>query len=525
MEGHTAQPKSHVTSRLILTIVAAAMGSFQFGYNVGVINAPESLIKSFMNKTQERREGSPMSDQSIRNLWALTVAIFAVGGCIGGVLAGWWATRFGRKGGSLLNIIFGVVSCILLFVSRVAGSYEMIIIGRILIGFHSGLYTGLSPMYLSEISTSSMRGGIGVLHQVAVTAALLLSQILGFPELLGTAEYWNILLGLAIAPCLVQAMILPFCPESPRYLLITKKNEKMCREALMTLRGTADIEDEVNEIKQEMLSCDDEKISIIQLFRDPTLRSPMFIGMVMQLSQQFSGVNGVFFYSTSLFTNVIGSETKARYATSAVGAIMVTMTIVTIPLMDRLGRRTLHLTGLGGMAVFSILVTVTLALQTKVDWFGVASIACVLAYIVFFATGPGSIPWLIVAELFSHDARPAAMSVCVLVNWLSSFVVGFIFPSLQEALTDYTFLPFTVLLVLFFLYTFFVAPETKGKTFEEVTSLWRKNPNSARSSPLEKVLAENAGRTDTKPKYGSTNEAYMSDCENSVKDVAYNTKL
>lgn len=71
----------------------------------------------------------------------------------------------------------------------------------------------------------------------------------------------------------------------------------------------------------------------------------------------------VFFYSTSLFTNVIGSETKARYATSAVGAIMVTMTIVTIPLMDRLGRRTLHLTGLGGMAVFSILVTVTLALQ------------------------------------------------------------------------------------------------------------------------------------------------------------------
>ncbi|CAG5125327.1 unnamed protein product, partial [Candidula unifasciata] len=513
------------TPRLILTIIGAAMGSFQFGYNVGVINAPESLIKAFMNETQADRDGSHMSDQSIRNLWALTVAIFAVGGCIGGFLAGWWATRFGRKGGSLLNIIFGVVSSILLFVSRTAGSYEMIIIGRICIGFHCGLYTGLSPLYLSEISTPSIRGGIGVLHQVAITAALLVSQILGFPELLGTSEYWNILLGMTIAPCLVQALILPFCPESPRYLLITKKNEKQCREALMTLRGSADIEDEVNEIKQEMSTCD-EKISIIQLFRNPALRSPMFIGIVMQLSQQFSGVNGVFFYSTSLFSDAIGSESKARYATSAVGAIMVTMTVVTIPLMDRLGRRTLHLTGLAGMAVFSILITVTLALQDKVEWFGFASIACVLAYIVFFATGPGSIPWLIVSELFSQDARPAAMSVCVLVNWLSSFVVGFVFPSLQEALKDYTFLPFTVLLVLFFLYTYFVVPETKGKTFEEVTALWRKNPNRVTSSPLEKMPEKNGEHTDvSKPKYGSTNEAFTSDYENNAKDLTYNTKL
>nr|QZU27267.1 GLUT-1 [Onchidium reevesii] len=503
------------TCRLIMCIVGAVMGSLQFGYNVGVINAPESLIKKFMNETTYKRDGSSLSEDAIRNLWALTASIFSVGGCFGGFLAGWCATKLGRKGGSLSNIVLGVVASVLMFASRRAGSFEMIIVGRILIGFHAGIYTGISPMYLSEISTPNIRGAVGVLHQLAIVTGILSAQILGFPDLLGTEDSWDILLGLAIVPCLMQGLILPFCPESPRYLLITKGDEKKCREALVILRGTRNIEDEVDEIKQEASSCGDQ-LSIIDLFRIRSLRWPLLIGVVMQLSQQLSGVNGVFFYSTNLFKEAGLSDRQATYTTSAVGATMVIMTLVSIPLIDRLGRRSLHLTGIGGMAVFSILVTIALALRERVNGFDIASTVFVLIYMVFFAIGPGSIPWLIVAELFSHDARPAAMSISVLVNWLSSFTVGFVFPNLQESLQDYTFLPFTGLLVLFFLFTFFFVPETKGKTFEEVSALWRtKDTETPGSSPSINKLNE---ALDQKGPYGSTNGAYSPSSEFSDDD-------
>ncbi|XP_059170689.1 solute carrier family 2, facilitated glucose transporter member 1-like [Physella acuta] len=515
--------RQNVTCFLVLTILGAAMGSLQFGYNVGVINAPESLIKEFMNVTQHRRHGSGMTDETARNLWALTVSIFSAGGCLGGFLAGWWATKLGRKLGSLANVIIGVVGSALMFASRRVGSYEMITVGRVVIGFHAGLYTGISPMYLSEISPANIRGGIGVLHQLAIVSGILISQILGFPDLLGTPENWDVLLGLSVGPCLLQALILPFCPESPRYLLITKQDEKKCRDALVKLRGSEDIEDEMDEIKQEMMSCKTgSHVSILQLFRSPSLRAPMLIGVVMQLSQQLSGINGVFFYSTSLFEDAGLSKPTAKYITSAVGGIMVAMTIITIPLMDRVGRRTLHLTGLGGMAVFSLVITIALALRGSVSWFDVASIVLMLLYVVFFALGPGSIPWLIVSELFSHDARPTAMSVCVLVNWVSSFLVGFVFPSLQAGLKDYTFLPFTVLLVLFFIFTFYKVPETKGKTFDEVTALWRNDSCDSRHETNAKPLSRNKihdvkgtkvkGEPEIKSiKYGSTNEAFSAD--------------
>ncbi|GFO26828.1 solute carrier family 2 facilitated glucose transporter member 1 protein [Plakobranchus ocellatus] len=185
----------HVTFRLVLTIIGATMGSLQFGYNLGVINSPESLIKDFINATNYERTGSDLQGAALTNLWALTVAIYSLGGCVGGFSAGWWATKFGRKGGCLVNIIIGVIAGILMFASKSAKSYEMIIIGRLLIGVHCGLYSGLVPLYLSEMSTPRIRGAVGVLHQLALVTGMLISQILGFPVILGTSSGWSVLLG------------------------------------------------------------------------------------------------------------------------------------------------------------------------------------------------------------------------------------------------------------------------------------------------------------------------------------------
>ncbi|XP_067653601.1 solute carrier family 2, facilitated glucose transporter member 1-like [Haliotis asinina] len=464
-----------LTPRLLLAICGAAMGSLQFGYNTGVINAPEARVKEFMNATSIARDGHEMDVDTQTNLFAVLVAAFAIGGAVGGLLAGLWADFFGRKKGSLINAVIGIGAAALLYFGRMAASYEMIIVGRLVVGLNCGLYTALAPIYLSEIASVNIRGALGVLHQLFVVSGLLISQILGFPEIFGNNQSWHVLLGVTALPCVLQLVMMPFCPETPRYLLITKGKEQDARKVLESLRGSADVEAEIAEMKKEVEQAkSDTKISAMMFVQERSLRMPLIISIVMHLSQQLSGINVIFYYSGNLFKGAGLDESTATHATSGVGAIMVVMTLVTIPLMDRVGRRTLHLIGLGGMAVSSILITVCLSLLDRVQWFNGTSVAMALMFVVFFALGPGSIPWLIVAELFSQGPRSSAISVSVLVNWVANFCVGYGFPHMQKGLLSYSFLPFTVLLVLFWIFVFMFLPETKGRTIEEISSIWRK---------------------------------------------------
>uniref|UniRef100_T1GRK3 Major facilitator superfamily (MFS) profile domain-containing protein n=1 Tax=Megaselia scalaris TaxID=36166 RepID=T1GRK3_MEGSC len=115
-----------------------------------------------------------------------------------------------------------------------------------------------------------------------------------------------------------------------------------------------------------------------------------------------------------------------------------------------------------------------------IDWMSYLSVVSVLAFVMFFALGPGSIPWMITAELFSQGPRPSAMAIAVLVNWMANFTVGIGFPYLKTALDNYTFLPFSVFLAIFWIFTYKKVPETKNKTFEEILALFRHN-NGRRS--------------------------------------------
>lgn len=480
--------KSPVTFRLCLAVFSAIMGSVEFGYNTGVINAPETDIKKFMNVTHFYRTAESMSTTTITSLYALIVAIFAVGGMMGGLAAGWWANFFGRKFGMILNNIIGIAACVLMYLSRTAEAYEMIIAGRLLVGISCGLFTGLTPMYLSEISSANIRGALGTLHQLGTVTGLLMSQVLGFPEILGNAEYWHLLLGLGVVPCVIQLFTMPLCPESPRFLLLTKNRDKQARKALQVLRGTEDVNQDLLEMKAESNAGNKEdSLSIIDLFRTSSLRMPLLISVVMQLSQQLSGINAIFYYSFNLFKHAGLDKTAAAHATSGVGGTMIVMTIITIPLMDRIGRRTLHLVGLGGMFIFSILITLSLSLTYLAEWLKIANIVVSLLYVVFFAVGPGSIPWLIVSELFSQGPRPAAMSISVVVNWVANFAVGYCFPYMQSGLGDYSFLPFTAMLGFFFLFTVKFVPETKNRSIDDITSTWDKNARNRNQTEPEDV--------------------------------------
>ena len=166
-------------------------------------------------------ETGPESSQ-VTFIWAIIVSIFCLGGMIGGSLVGFVADKFGRKGGLLLNNILVVLAVIFEGAAKPTLSYEMIYIGRFLIGVNAGLNAGLAPMYLGEVSPMHLRGAVGTVYQLIITISILVSQILGLESLLGTASQWPVLLCLTIVPAIFQLVTLPFCPESPKYLLLGK---------------------------------------------------------------------------------------------------------------------------------------------------------------------------------------------------------------------------------------------------------------------------------------------------------------
>lgn len=159
------------------------------------------------------------------------------------------------------------------------------------------------------------------------------------------------------------------------------------------------------------------------LFRTPTIRWALLITIVLQLSQQLSGINAVIYYSTIIFKKAGYDQETAEYLNLAIGGANIIVTVISTILMDRLGRRVLHLTGLAGTFVTITLLAISLLVPSTPTW-NIMSLAMTITYVALFAVGPGSIPWLITGELFTQAYRVPASSIAVLVNWSANFAVG-----------------------------------------------------------------------------------------------------
>uniref|UniRef100_A0A914UIY0 Major facilitator superfamily (MFS) profile domain-containing protein n=1 Tax=Plectus sambesii TaxID=2011161 RepID=A0A914UIY0_9BILA len=355
------------------------------------------------------------------------------------------------------------------------------IIGRLIIGFNCGLNSGFVPMYLTEVSPINLRGTLGSVHQLVVTIAILISQIIGLPYLMGNERWWPLILALTALPALFQVVTLPFCPESPKYSLIVKNRVEQAEKDLKKLRGRENVQEELDVMHEEAHAIKSvAKVSMSDMFTVPALRWPMTIAIVMMLSQQLSGINAAMFYSTVIFRGAGLTGLAPFYATIGMGAVNVLMTIVSVYLVDhpRFGRRSLHLAGLGGMWLSSILIVVCLSIsemgkteptgESKYQWASYMAIFFVLTFVVSFATGPGSIPWFYVSEIFASGSRGNANSIAVMVNWTANFVVSVSFLPLNNAVGQFSFLLFVFFLTLCWLFTFKFVPETKGRTVEEI---------------------------------------------------------
>uniref|UniRef100_A0A8P4FYW3 Solute carrier family 2, facilitated glucose transporter member 4 n=1 Tax=Dicentrarchus labrax TaxID=13489 RepID=A0A8P4FYW3_DICLA len=458
-----------LTGTFVLSVFTAVLGSLEFGYNIGVINAPQKMIEQDYNATWLQRYGEPIPSGTLTSLWSLSVAIFSIGGMLSMGFRVRMCNIFSRRKAMLINNLFAFIGGSLMALSKLCRSFEMMILGRFIIGAYCGLASGLTPMYVGEIAPTSLRGALGTLHQLAIVTGILIAQILGLEVLLGSQELWPVLLGLTVVPTVLQMSFLPFCPESPRFLYIVRCQEHQAKRGLRRLTGRQEVGDMLAEMKEEKRKMEMErKVSILELFRSPLYRQPIIISILLQLSQQLSGINAIFYYSTSIFIKA-GVQSPV-YATIGAGVINCAFTVVSLFLIERMGRRTLHMLGLGGMCICAVIMTMALALLDSVPWMSYICMLSIFGFVAFFEVGPGPIPWFFVAELFSQGPRPAAMAVAGFSNWTANFIIGMGFQYVADLCGPYVFLIFAVLLLFFLIFTFFRVPETRGKTFDQIAA-------------------------------------------------------
>ncbi|NWU63021.1 GTR5 protein, partial [Pterocles burchelli] len=490
-------------SLALVALISAFGSSFQYGYNVSVINAPAPYMQEFYNQTYFNRHGVPMDSGFQTFLWSLTVSMFPLGGFLGSLIVWPMVNNCGRKGTLLINNILSITGAILMGTSELAKSFEVIILARVLMGIYAGLASNVVPMFLGEMAPKNLRGAIGVVPQLFITIGILIAQLLGLSFILGNdsgkalprdlfcglcwghtshcchlvllVTGWPVLLGLTGIPSLIQLVTLPCFPESPRYLLIQKGKEEEARKALRRLRGWDDVDDEIEEMRREDQSEKEEgQFSVLSLCTFKGLRWQLISIIVMMMGQQLSGINAVFYYADRIFQSAGVQENNVQFVTVSIGAINVVMTLVAVFIVESLGRRVLLLAGFGLCCVSCAVLTLALNLQTTVPSMSYLSITCVIVYIIGHAIGASPIPSVMITEMFLQSSRPAAFMVGGSVHWLCNFTVGLVFLYMEAGLGPYSFLIFCAICLATMVYIFFIVPETKNKTFMEINRIMAK---------------------------------------------------
>ncbi|KFO25759.1 Solute carrier family 2, facilitated glucose transporter member 9 [Fukomys damarensis] len=391
-------------SLLAASLVGAFGSSFLYGYNLSVVNAPTRYIKAFYNESWQRRHGHPIDPDTLTLLWSVTVSIFAIGGLVGTLMVKMIGKILGRKHTLLVNNGFAISAALLMACSLQAGAFEMLIVGRFIMGVDGGIALSVLPMYLNEISPKEIRGSLGQVTAIFICVGVFTGQLLGLPELLGKESTWPYLFGVIVVPAFVQLVSLPFLPESPHYLLFEKHNEAEAMKAFQKFLGKADVSRVMEEILSEnRVQRNIRLVPVLELLRAPFVRCQVITVIVIMACYQLCGLNAIWFYTNSIFGKAGIAPGSVPYITLSTGGV-----------------ETLA-------AIFS----------DRAPWVPYLSIVCVLAVIASFCSGPGGIPFILTGEFFQQSQRPAAFIIAGTVNWLSNFTVGLLFPFIQGTLSSW----------------------------------------------------------------------------------------
>lgn len=424
----------------------AALAGLLFGYDTGVISGAILFIEPQFHLSPGQK--------------GLVVSGVLIGATASSILSGRLADLFGRKRILfVISILFAIGS----LACAMANSVVTLVIGRIILGLAIGVASFTAPLYIGEISPAAMRGGLVSLNQLAITIGILASYLVDY--IFAKNEQWQIMVGLGAVPAIILGLGMLFLPESPRWYAF-KGRLAEARAVLERIRNGQNIDGELHAIEETL---HEEQGEWKNLF-STSMRHLMLIGVGLALFQQFTGINTVIYYAPTIF-NLAGFESNAVsiLATAAVGLVNVAMTAVGIALLDKLGRRPLLLSGLVGMLISLLALALGFsqaAGAAYLKWIGVGSL---MLYVASFAISLGPIFWLMIAEIYPLNVRGLAMSFTTAICWISNLVVSFTFPILVNHFGPApTFALYATITLLSFAFSFWLVPETKGLSLEEI---------------------------------------------------------
>lgn len=491
----------------------ASLGGFLFGYDQGVVSGVltmESFGAAFPKI---------YADAGFKGWWVSTILLTA---WFGSLVNGPVADKFGRKMNMIIAVVIFVVGSA---IQAGAVSIGMLFVGRAIAGLAVGMLTMVIPLYISEVSSSDIRGGLVVLQQLSITIGILASFWIDYgthyiggtrcspsvPYTGGTASSpsfdpytdvgpngctgqstaaWRIPLALQILPALILGIGMIFYPDTPRWLLLQERDEEAFRALSKLRRFPADhpsIVSEALDIKASILlentyvrdnynGASGLKLHVSQylsLFTNKSRFRRLAIGCCVMFFQQFMGCNAMIYYAPTMFASLgLSGNTTSLLATGVYGIVNCLSTIPAILLIDKVGRRPLLMCGAAGTCISLVIVGAIvgaygdgLGAHKAAGWVGIAFI---YIYDVNFSYSFAPIGWVLPSEIFNLAIRSKAISITTSTTWMCNFIIGLVTPDMLAQIKWGTYIFFAAFCLLAGGFTYFFVPETRGKTLEDM---------------------------------------------------------
>ncbi|MEO5810993.1 MAG: sugar porter family MFS transporter [Rhodanobacter sp.] len=452
-------PVAGVSWFVYVAVGIAALGGLLFGYDTGVISGAILFV-------QGEFALSPTMEEFV-------VSAVLVGAVLGATAGGALTGRFGRR---WLIILAGVVFTLSAIGTAFAPTVGWLIFARVASGIGIGIASFISPMYIAEIVPAKVRGSLVAVNMLAITTGIVVAYLVDYA--FSASHGWRAMFGLAALPAVGLMIGMWWLPDSPRWL-ISKSRVDEARKVLKRVRTTSDVDREVNDIQHGM---DEQGGGGLAGLLQPSLRMPMIVGLGLATFQQITGINTVIYYAPTIFKFAgISAAGPAILAGAGLTAVMWFCHVIAIFLLDRVGRRPLLLTGVGGQIVGLAILGAAFAFPQLAGFKSDIAIGGLVIYVACFAFGLGPIFWLLISEIYPLKNRGVAMSTVTVTNWAMNLLVAVTFLSLVSLLGHAgTFWLYGLVAVGAWVFFYRFVPETKGKSLEQIEAHWR-----ARKSPRQ----------------------------------------
>ena len=439
---HRGQSKSFV---YFIAIVAALAGLL-FGMDCGVISGALPGITTQFHLSLEEK--------------AFVVSSLSVGAMVGVFLSQPISRFWGRRVGLIISaIIFTVTSIFLLFVPTLS----LLIATRLILGLAIGIVTFATPLYLAEVAPRSIRGGMISTYQLMVAIGFLLAYV--NDAILSTVGNWHLMLSTVAVPSFLMLIFVLFLPRSPRWLILNQR-EGEARTALARTLSYDEVDISIREIKESLRTSG----SLKKVLTNKAFLSVIFLGLVMQFFQQWTGNNAVNYYVPTIF-RLAGFVTLRAQMICAIllGCVHVSMTLVAIKYIDRWGRRPILFLGLSIMALGMLMLAMIVYHGPTNDALRALGVLSTLIYAAGFSISVGPVVWVICSEIFPLKARDIGITITTAGNWLFNFSIAQSFPELLHKLSGPgVFLLFVAITLVGILFVKFYVPEARGISLERL---------------------------------------------------------